>query len=141
MKKRVLVCSIPCWNKSSGSDTFSSLLEGYDVESIANLYIREEVPDSNVCHNYFRISENAVIKSIVKRKIKTGKQIITTHSEAADDNEKNAQISNQRYKKYSAKRNWILIFAREILWNRSKIIRTIRTCIRPGTLVRTVRMF
>ena len=116
MKKRVLVCSIPCWNKSSGSDTFSSLLEGYDVESIANLYIREEVPDSNVCHNYFRISENAVIKSIVKRKIKTGKQIITTHSEAADDNEKNAQISKQRYKKYSAKRNWILIFAREILW-------------------------
>lgn len=120
MKKRVLVCSIPCWNKKTGSDTFSTLMEGYEVENIANLYIREDMPDSPVCHNYFRISENAVIKSVIKRGLKTGKQIVTTDTVLTDDNFVNAEITAQRYKKYGAKRNWLLIYARELLWKLGK---------------------
>lgn len=113
--KKVLVCSVPCWNSKSGSDTFSTLMAGYDIEKIANLYIREDFPDSKVCNNYFRISENAVIKSILKRKIKTGKQIVTTGAEK-DDNTQNAAVTEQRYRKQTAKRNYLLLFAREILW-------------------------
>ena len=113
--KRVLVCSIPCWNSKSGSDTFSTLMSGYDIDKIANLYIREDVPDSPVCQNYFRISENAVIKSIFNRGLKTGKQIITTNA-VVDDNAKNAAVTAERYKKQVAKRNYILLYAREILW-------------------------
>ncbi len=113
--KRVLVCSVPCWNKKSGSDTFSSLLSGYDKDKIANLYIREELPDSEVCNNYFRISENAVIKSIFNKKIKTGKHIVTV-DEVANDNIENEKVTALRYKKYSSKRNYFLLFARELLW-------------------------
>lgn len=120
MKKKVLVCSIPCWNKKSGSDTFSSLMEGYEVDNIASLYIREDVPDSPVCHNYFRISENAVIKSVLRRSLKTGKQIITSDTVSVDDNSFNAEITAQRYRKYGAKRNWLLLYAREFLWKLGK---------------------
>lgn len=120
MKKRVLICSVPCWNKISGSDTFSSLMEGYEIDSIANLYIREDIPDSLVCHNYFRISENAVVKSVLKRSTKTGKQILTNCATSSDDNHSDADATAQRYKKYGAKRNWFLLYAREFLWKAGK---------------------
>lgn len=111
--KRILVCSIPCWNKKTGSDTFSTLLEGFDSEKISNLYIREGIPDSPVCHNYFFISENAVIKSIVNRKTKTGTHLINTEIENSTDEA--VPVANH-YKSNSSKRNYLLIFAREILW-------------------------
>lgn len=118
-KKRVLVCSVPCWNSKSGADTFSALLADYGVDKIASLYIREDFPDSPACQNYFRISENAVIKSVIKRNVKTGKQIITTiHRE--DDNASNAAITAERYKKHSRKRNYLLLYAREIMWKLGK---------------------
>lgn len=113
--KNILVCSVPCWNKKSGSDTMSSLLTGYSKEKLANLYIREDFPDSDVCEKYFRISENAVIKSIFKPGIKTGKQIYLTET-TTDDNTQNAEITNQRYQKHSGIKRHLLLFAREILW-------------------------
>lgn len=113
--KRVLVSSVPCWNAKIGSDTMSSLMNGYPKKNIANIYIREELPDSDVCDNYFRISENAVIQSIFKRNIKTGKQIHLTKT-TTDDNTKNAEKTNQRYQKHSGVKRLLLLFVREILW-------------------------
>lgn len=110
----MLILSVSCWNKKTGSDTFSSLMEGYGPDKIANIYIREDIPDSPVCENYFRISENAVIKSLIKRGIKTGERVYAT--EPSDDNAENAKITAERYKKYSAKRNWLLLYARELIW-------------------------
>lgn len=112
--KKILVCSIPSWNSKTGSDTFSSIFSGYDKDKLANLYIRGDIPDSEVCQNYFHISENAVIKSILKRNIKTGEYISTENTfKGPDDNI--ALVSNM-YKKSSRKRNYFLLLAREILW-------------------------
>ncbi len=119
MKRKVLICSVPCWNSKSGSDTFSSLMSEYDVDKIANLYIREDFPDSTVCKNYFRISENAVVKSVFKPNVKTGKQIITTQ-QFEDDNIHNAAVTAERYKKQLLKRNYLLLYAREVLWKLGK---------------------
>ncbi len=115
--KRVLVCSIPCWNSKTGSDTLSSLMEGYDTGKIANLYTKEGFPDSKVCDNYFRISENAVIRSLIKRKTKTGTHIILSEN-AVDNNSANAAATDARYKKVSSgtKRNYLLLLARELIW-------------------------
>ena len=113
--KNILVCSVPCWNKKSGSDTMSTLLTGYPKDKLANLYIREDFPDSDVCEKYFRISENAVIKSILKPGIKTGKQIYLTKA-TTDDNTKNAEITNQRYQKHSGLKRHLLLCVRETLW-------------------------
>ncbi|MBE6673869.1 MAG: glycosyltransferase family 4 protein [Ruminococcaceae bacterium] len=119
MGKKVLVCSIPCWNSKIGSDTFSTLMEGYEVDNIANLYVREGVPNSPVCHNYFQISENAVIKSVLKRGLKTGKQILTDNTAEADNGSGDTAIA-QRYKNAGSKRNWLLLYAREFLWKLGK---------------------
>lgn len=111
--KKVLILSVPSWNKKSGSDTFSSLMEGYGADNVANIYIRETLPDSPVCNNYFRISENAVLKSIVKRSLKTGKRV---YREQQNDNEINERITEERYKKLSSKKNFVLSIARELVW-------------------------
>ena len=113
--KKVLVCSIPCWNKKTGSDTFSTLLQGYDTDKIANLYIRDGVPDSPVCYNYFCISENAVIQSIFNRKMKTGKHLVTQDTDNTADVEQPTTVAD-RVKGRSGKRKYLLLFAREILW-------------------------
>ncbi len=112
--KKVLILSVPAWNKKSGSDTFSSLMEGYGADNVANIYIRESLPDSLVCNNYFRISENAVIKSILKRNLKTGKRVSAV--QVNDDNTENEKATEARYKKYSSKKNFILSIARELVW-------------------------
>ena len=115
MEKRVLVCSIPCWNNKTGFDTFSNLLDGYDTDKVANLYLREDVPDSPVCHNYFCISENSVIKSIFDRKIKTGKRVFDDKTIIQEKTKDIAVVANM-YKNNAVKRNYLFLYAREILW-------------------------
>ncbi|MBQ4516638.1 MAG: hypothetical protein II978_07600 [Clostridia bacterium] len=114
-KKRVLVCSVSCWNKYAASDTFPLLLEGYGASYVANLYIRNEIPDSPVCKNYFCISENAVIKSILNRKIKTGRKVFAKQEEAKSSGDEFAVI-NRLYQNNVNKRRYLLLYAREILW-------------------------
>ena len=113
--KKVLVCSVMCWNKTTGSDTFSTLMQGYEIDNIANVYMREGTPDSDVCRNYYEISENAVIKSVLKRKAKTGKRIKTDEIDLNAVNE-NALATTERYKKHRKNRNIFKLFARELLW-------------------------
>lgn len=117
--KRVLVCSVMCWNKITGSDTFSTLMQGYEVDNIANLYIREGQPDSDVCRNYFEISENAVIKSVLKRKTRTGKRVKTDNAEIGNVDE-NALATAARYSKHQKNRSYCKLFARELLWKLGK---------------------
>lgn len=72
---RILVSTIPSWNQSSGSDTFSSLLKGIDPSGVANLYVRGAIPDSSAAGRYFHIDEMAVIKSCLNSSIKTGREV------------------------------------------------------------------
>lgn len=111
--KKVLVCSIPCWSKKVGSDTFSSLMEGYDKNCLANLYIRDGMPDSPVCNNYFKISENAVIRSVFKRKIKTGQHIFL---DATSESTEEPKSVADRLRTGNSVKRYLLLFAREILW-------------------------
>jgi len=113
-KKKVLVCSIPCWNRKTGSDTFSSLMEGYGADRIANLYIRQGLPDSPVCRRYFCISEHAVIKSIVNRKLQTGKQVAPNVEPQMETPE--ISVVSNLYQGSGGRRKYLLLLAREILW-------------------------
>ena len=111
---KILVFSVGAWNSKCGPNTWASLLEQYDSENIANICIRDEVPDNPVCSNYFAISENKVIKSIFNRKIKTGKTVEakkTLGFESADLAE-----HNKRYGKMKKRRHFLMLLAREIVW-------------------------
>ena len=52
---RILVVGISTWNSKSGL-TWPFILKKHDSNNIANIYVREEIPDSRVCSRYFNIS-------------------------------------------------------------------------------------
>ena len=117
--KRILVLSVSSWNSVCGANTWASLLESYDSSCVANISIRDEIPDSTVCSRYFSISENRIIKSLLNRKIATGREIspcTSVDTECAGD----LQVHNERYKKLGKKRNRLLILAREVIWKLGK---------------------
>ena len=72
---KILVITVSAWNSKVGANTWAALLEKYDSKNIANICIREEVPDSKVCGRFFVVSENRVIKSVLNRKIETGREV------------------------------------------------------------------
>ncbi len=110
---RILVITVASWNSKVGSNTWSSLLKNYDSDNIANICIRDEIPDNKICSRYFSISENKVMKSILKRNLKTGREI---KAEIPQDNGEDLAAHNERYKKMQKKRRYSLLMARELVW-------------------------
>ena len=117
--KRILICSISSWSSKSGSNTYSKLFEGYEKSKIANLYIREDNPDSTTCNLYFRISENSIIKSVFNRSIRTGQKILLNQDNVYDNSE-NEKITKKRYHHFKNFRPYSLLLLREILWKIGK---------------------
>lgn len=112
-KSRVLITSIPVWHSKSGSNTFSTLFEDYGPEYVANIYTKAALPDSEVAGRYFQISEGRVVKSVFSRSIKTGLEVMATHS-----SQENAEVirENRRYAFFSNIRLEIFLWIRELLW-------------------------
>lgn len=112
---KILVFTVNAWNSIVGDNTWATLLKYYKSENLANIFIRDEIPDSKVCSKYFCISENRVIKSILKRKIQTGREIT---AQSLTDTEPNEDLlaHNERYAKMKKKRRYSLLLARELLW-------------------------
>jgi len=113
---RVLVCTVSSWNDRVGGDTYTALFSGYDRNKLANLFIREETPNSSVCTRYFRISESRVIRSVLKRRIATGKELRGADIVPEREDLEAQRDTAARYEKHRRKRSWILLYAREILW-------------------------
>ncbi len=116
--KKILIISISAWNSKVGADTWPMLVGGLNPDNVASISLREEAPDSLACNNYFVLSENKVIKSIFKRKIKTGRRVERCSSE------ENVSIDlaehNLRYQKMGKKRGFFGLFAREVIWKLGK---------------------
>lgn len=109
---KILVMTVPSWNSKVGANSWASLLEDYGCENVANICIREEIPDSKVCSRYFCVSENRIIKSIFKRNIKTGYEV--EPNTIRDDKDLNEH--NQRYIAMKKKRRYSMLLARELIW-------------------------
>lgn len=112
--KKILIFTVNGWTSLGGTYTFSSLFENIPDVEIANIYIRDVLPDSNVARRYFQISERKIIKSIFKRKIKTGTEV----------EQKVNSLSTENVQYWAApKKNktpFIGRIIREILWKLGK---------------------
>lgn len=111
---KILIFTVSSWNSKVGANTWASILKNYNSANLANICIRNEIPDSEVCSRYFSISENKILKSIFRRKIKTGQEIqaAKNNDTIAEDLEKH----NQRYQKMSKKRTTFKLLCRELVW-------------------------
>lgn len=115
---RILVTTIPAWSQRTGSNTFAALLENMEDAQIANLYVRAELPDSPVCCRYFQILEGAVVKTVLNRSIKTGREVQRCSTSHPDSDELKSEKS--RYSYFTKKRKPIYLWGREIAWKLGK---------------------
>ena len=116
--KKILILSISAWNSKVGADTWPMLVSGLNPDNIASISLREEMPDNPNCNNYFVLSENKVLKSILNRKIKTGKRI--EKEQITEQDADDLLQHNLRYKKMSKRRGFFSLLAREIVWKLGK---------------------
>lgn len=112
-KPKILVFTVSAWNGSAEINTWSSFLSEYGADNVANICIRDGVPDGNNCNNFFSVSENKIIKSIFDRNVKTGRVVVPDDEEAASEDLKE---HNERYRKMQRKRRPSMLLAREIVW-------------------------
>ena len=114
---RILFSTVGQWS-DIGSDTWSMLLSNYDKSKVASLYLRAIKSKSPRCNRYFHIYEERIIKSILHPCIQTGEEYYYSPDDNQDSNE-NIELQKrerERYSKYSKKKTWFGMFARELVW-------------------------
>jgi len=107
-KPKVLAVGINPWIDNTGINTLIQFFECWDKASLAHIYTRSKLPNTTVCDRFFRISEQKVIRSVLKRGTRTGEEV-TNSPEQSDAAAKEAQL-------YGKKHGELMSFARELIW-------------------------
>lgn len=111
---KVLSISLSTWRKDSGIHTQTDLFEFWEKEQLAQIYVKSDLPNTSVCDKFFQISENAVIKSVINRKM-VGREVQNT--DTPDENTKSAMEQEKKlYARARKKHSWLLSLVRELVW-------------------------
>lgn len=112
---RVLVPSISVWQDKGTARTLPELFSCWDNERIAQIYTKADIPHTTVCKRFFRINENAVMKSIFRRSVKTS--AVVENSPDEDGGEESAELLAEK-KLYGREHRfrWLLRLMREFVW-------------------------
>ena len=103
---RVLTISHNCFSKNgSNGRTLANLFIDWPKESIAQLYIYNELPNSDVCENYFRITDIEVLNAFVNSS-SVGRVLTNKTVQTEDNNEKSIKLYRKHKKRTSL--NYIL---------------------------------
>jgi hypothetical protein len=113
---RVLIISHNCLSTSgSNGRTLANFFDGWPTEKLAQFYIYNEIPDSTVCNNYFRVLDTEALGAFIKGE-KVGRKVNPTSNVVNNNKEKSM---NNLYQKYR-KRNSINYIARNLIWNSNR---------------------
>ncbi len=108
--KRILIISAnPLSDASNNGKTIASFFDSYPKELIAQLYFYPTAPSSEVCDNYFRISDMDMVKSRFCGSTQCGTHI-TEGRAGAESSEDIEQTKKVRKNNFSR-------LMREFLWN------------------------
>lgn len=111
-RPKVLVVSTNAWREDSGITTLMDLFRGWDAECLAQVYTRSVLPSTKVCGRFFRVSEDSMIRSILRRGVDTGTEV-TCASEGDLGTGSEAVPEARRYRLGHA---FVLTIARELVW-------------------------
>lgn len=67
---KVLIISVDPFNRSNATGiTLSNLFDGWDKNCLSQVYISNMLPETDVCHNFFKISPKAAVIDFYVRKL------------------------------------------------------------------------
>lgn len=110
---KVLVVGINAWREDGTAHTLMDIFRCWDPARLALIYTRADLPNSEVCNNYFQISESSILSNIHKPWVKTGR---TVKNAIALSNDIEAEKEHERYTVAHKKNFAFLPLLREILW-------------------------
>lgn len=114
---KVLVVSYNCFSYGGGTGrTIANLFWGWDKKSIAQFYMSNDIPDHDVCTNYYRVTDIDVINALKGKK--TSKVVYLKkfdHKNTKYNDNENALYD--KLKEMKEKRKIKMKFFRSILWN------------------------
>ena len=119
MKINILVITKSPWNNTNTvGNTLSNLFRGWDGAEFYNIYLREEVPNNDVCNNYYRITEKQLMKHFIQPS-KIGQELssndfdeLRTFSNYIDRQEKEKRMLDF----FRNNRATVFLFFREVIW-------------------------
>ncbi len=108
---KVLIFSQTPWrNDNSFGSSYTGIFGGMDDLEFANIYCRAGLPQNDICKRHFYISEKALIKNWLDKRVPTGWEIDTVDS--PDDLNREPKVYNR-----ARRLRWqILYWARDLLW-------------------------
>lgn len=112
MLPKVLVIDVNAWRDDAGANTLRDIFKCWDSDRLALIYTSSQMPSTNVCHNYFQISENQVLKSVFHPTMRVGQVVENTLINDSED----AQVERNRYTKAHKNHSKWMRLAREIVW-------------------------
>ena len=111
---KVLSISLSTWRADSGIHTQTDLFQHYDPERVAQIYTKSDLPNTPVCHHFFQISENEVLRSVYTRQ-KVGRRV--QNGAQPDENTlRSMEEEKARYAKAHKKKSWLMTLMREAVW-------------------------
>lgn len=114
MELKVLLVSRNAWDNKAGN-TYSNFFQEFKPDQLAQVYCRDELPDNELCENYFCISENKLIKSFF-RKQKVGTFVKKNEIVENFELQKAAKTGNKLYAIFRNHRFTLLLWLREVIW-------------------------
>lgn len=108
-KIKILIVSPTPWDdNNSFGNSFSNIFGGNPNYEIANIYLQEGLPNTNVCSKFFQISERTLIKKILKPKTPIG---IETFNHPGVKNTDSAMMKKAKIMRWQ-----ILFWIRDAIW-------------------------
>lgn len=111
---KILVVSHNCFSTTQNmGKTLNALFNEFNKDEIMQLYLYPSLPNIKKFDNYYRITDNDIIKSIIKRK-KCGRRI--SFSEITEGNTLFENVAEAKTYKDINRNNDIVRRARDLLW-------------------------
>lgn len=112
---KILIVGRTAWTKNNS--TLNNIFNGYDSEKLAYISIETQFPDTDKCHLFFQLSEIALIRKLLNRKIKTGFKLIFPEKVENTKNNKAHQHEKSIFSFVRKHRLILFSFLRELLWS------------------------
>lgn len=115
---KVLAISLNAWRQDSGRSMQTDLFGYWSKDRLAQIYTKSDLPYTEVCEKFFRISENAVLHSVFNRKA-SGEEVKNENGEN-EQPQKAVEQEKRLYNLAHKRKSWALTLAREIVWSLGK---------------------
>ena len=109
---KVLVVGINAWREDGTAHTLMDIFRCWDANKLALVYTRADLPNTDVCHTFFQISESQVLRSALKPWMVVGRKVESKTIVESEEIKAEYVRYNNAHKRSSS----LLPLMREFVW-------------------------